>query len=67
MTTIYQSSSGPKVIADMNPHNLFAAHAKLVRDRIDESRDEEIAALAERIAVVEAEYEAEAATLPGAA
>lgn len=32
MTTIYNSSSGPKVIADMNPHNLAAAHAKLLRD-----------------------------------
>lgn len=32
MTTIYNSSTGPKVIAEMNPHNLAAAHAKLLRD-----------------------------------
>lgn len=32
MTAIYNSSTGPKVIADMNPHNLAAAHAKLMRD-----------------------------------
>lgn len=32
MTQIYNSSTGPKVIADMNPHNLMAVHAKLLRD-----------------------------------
>lgn len=32
MTTTYNSSTGPKIIADMNPHNLAAAHAKLMRD-----------------------------------
>lgn len=58
MTTIYNSSTGPKVIAEMNPHNLAAAHAKLLRDRADDSRDAEIEALGARLAEL-AEEEAE--------
>lgn len=60
MTTIYNSSTGPKVIADMNPHNLAAAHAKLLRDREDDSRDAEIEALGARLAAL-SEEEAEQA------
>ena len=58
MTTIYQSSTGPKVIADMNPHNLAAAHAKLIRERTNELRDPEIEALGARLAEL-SEQEAE--------
>lgn len=50
MTTIYLGSKGPVEIAKMNPHHLAAAHAKLVRERRNEARDPEIAAMAERLA-----------------
>lgn len=60
MTTIYQSSTGPKVIAEMNPHNLAAAHAKLLRDRTDDSRDAEIEAMGAALSAL-AEEEAEQA------
>lgn len=63
MTTIYQSSTGPKIIAEMNPHNLAAAHAKLIRERKDDSRDAEIEAMGAvlaQLAEVAAEVEAEA-------
>ncbi|MDO8800092.1 hypothetical protein [Phenylobacterium sp.] len=63
MTAIYNSSSGPKVIADMNPHNLAAAHAKLQRDypaREDldgqSLRQAEIDAMGARLAVLAEEY-----------
>lgn len=56
MTTHYQSSSGPKEIATMNPHNLAAAHAKLLREREDDSRDAEIEAMGARLAVLAEEY-----------
>lgn len=55
MTEIYHSSKGPVRIADMNPHHLAAAHAKLVRERRDERRDPEIEAMAVRLAEIEAE------------
>lgn len=67
MTTIYHSSTGEKVIAEMNYHNLAAAHAKLKRERLDDSRDAEIAAMAERIAINDAEFEAEQLVTGGAA
>lgn len=63
MTTEYISSTGPKVIADMNPHNLAAAHAKLLRDfpPLDELdgkslRQAEIDAMGARLAVLAEEY-----------
>lgn len=63
MTAIYNSSTGPKVIADMNPHNLAAAHAKLLRDypaREDldgkSLRQAEIDAMGARLAVLAEEY-----------
>jgi hypothetical protein len=46
------SSSGPKMIADMNFHNVKAAHAKLVREAPE--RRAEIAGLAARLAELEA-------------
>ncbi len=55
MTTHYHGSKGPVEIASMNPHHLMAAHAKLVRERKDDSRDAEIEAMAQRIAAMEAE------------
>ena len=65
--THYHGSKGPVAIADMAYPHLKAAHAKLVRERTNASRDPEIAAMAERLAQLDAEYEAEAATRPGAA
>lgn len=66
MTTIYNSSTGPKVIAEMNPHNLAAAHAKLLRDfppRADlggnSLRQPEIDAMGARLEVLAAEYAAQ--------
>ena len=63
MTTIYNSSTGKKVIADMNPHNLDAAHAKLLRDyppRADlggkSLRQAEIDAMGARLAQLAEEY-----------
>lgn len=67
MTTIYHSSTGEKIIAEMNYHNLAAAHAKLKRGRLDDSRDAEIAALGERLDILNAEHEAEQAVTGGAA
>jgi hypothetical protein len=54
IATIYNSSSGPKSIPAMNEHNVRAAHAKLLRERRDESRDNEIHGLAQRIAEFDA-------------
>ena len=63
MTTIYKSSTGDKVIADMNPHNLMAAHAKLLRDfpaRDDlegkSLRQDEIDAMGAHLAVLAEAY-----------
>lgn len=63
MTTIYNSSTGPKAIADMNPHNLAAAHAKLMRDYppVEELggkslRQPEIDAMSARLAEMAEEY-----------
>lgn len=67
MATHYHGSRGSIPIADMNPHHLRSAHAKLVRERTNEARDPEIAAMAERLSLLDAEYEAEAASRPGAA
>lgn len=68
MTTTYNSSTGPKVIADMNPHNLAAAFAKLQRDyppREDldgkSLRQAEIDAMAARLGELADEYEEQGA------
>lgn len=67
MTTHYNGSKGPVPIASMNPHHLMSAHAKLVRERTDDSRDAEIAAMAAQIEANNAEFEAEQATTGGGA
>lgn len=59
MTTHYHGSKGPVEIAAMNPHHLASAHAKLVRERTNESRDPEIAAMAARLAELQSEWEDE--------
>lgn len=54
--THYTRSDGTTVpIADMNPHHLGSALAKLKRDRTDDCRDEEIAAMSARLAEIEEE------------
>lgn len=58
MTDTYHSSKGPKLIADMPYPYLTNAHAKLVRERSDDSRDAEIEAMAKRIAEIDAEVDA---------
>lgn len=63
MTDTYHSSSGPKLIADMNWHNLEAAHAKLIREG-DPIRQAEIDAMAAEIAR-RGEVEAEQAVSNG--
>jgi hypothetical protein len=51
MATHYTNSKGqPVEIAGMFYPHLVNAHDKLVRERVDDSRDAEIAAMAERIA-----------------
>lgn len=50
--TIYQSSTGPKVIAEMGVHNLKAAAAKLRREG-DPSRADELVAMDIRLAEIE--------------
>lgn len=67
MTTHYIGSKGPVEITAMAYHHLVSAHAKLVRERLDDSRDAEIQAMAAHIAVLDAEYEAEQATAGGEA
>ena len=68
MTTHYTRSNGEQVAIATMPHfKLRPALAKLVRERADDSRDAEIAAMTERLALLDAEHEAEAATMPGAA
>jgi len=61
MTDTYHGSKGPMLIADLPYPYLVNAHKKLIRYRVDDSRDAEIAAMAERIAVLDAEYAAETA------
>ena len=60
----YHGSKGPVPIASMNPHHLAAAHAKLVRERKDASRDAEIAAMADALDAMPAEDEPEPAPAP---
>lgn len=56
--THYHGSKGPVAIADMNVHHLASARDKLVRERKDDSRDAEIAAMSARLSA-EAEAYAE--------
>ena len=65
MTTHYHGSKGPVEIAAMHYSHLASAHAKLVRERLDDSRDAEIAAMAADIARRDTEYEAEQAASGG--
>lgn len=55
MTTHYQSSKGPMEIASMPLRYATNAHDKLKRERVDNSRDAEIKALADHIARVSEE------------
>ena len=55
MTTHYASSKGPVEIATMPLRYAQNAHDKLRRERINDSRDAEIAALADHIARVSEE------------
>jgi hypothetical protein len=64
MTSHYNGSRGAVEIASMNPHHLAAAHAKLVRERADDSRDAEIGAMGAVLADL-AEQEAEQAVAHG--
>lgn len=57
MTTHYNGSRGPVEIASMLYPHLVNAHAKLLRERADDSRDAEISAMAARIAELEAEHD----------
>lgn len=58
MATHYNSSSrGPVEIASMRYEHALNARDKLERERTDESRDAEIAALAQHIAAIEATFE----------
>ena len=68
MSEFYTRSNGERRrIADMAYSHLSSAYHKLARERVDDSRDAEIKAMAARIAEIDAEAEAEAATTPGAA
>jgi len=58
MTTIYNGSKGPVEIATMAYRHLVSAHAKLIRDGLEKERAPEIAAMAARIAELDAEYAA---------
>lgn len=61
MTTHYNSDSrGPVEIASMRYEHAKNAHAKLTRERQDDGRDPEIAALAKHIAEIEATFEEDA-------
>lgn len=56
--THYTNSKGqPVAIVTMLYPHLFNAHAKLVRERVDDSRDAEIEAMAARLAELDAEAE----------
>lgn len=62
LPTHYQGSRGAMEIATMPHSYLLNAHDKLVRDRVDDSRDPEIRAMARQITRNnEAHAEAEAA------
>lgn len=55
MTAHYTRSNGQQVpIVDMPYPYLQSAHAKLVRERVDEGRDPEIAAMSARLAEIDA-------------
>lgn len=64
--THYTGSKGPVPIAAMAYSHLVSAHAKLLRDRLDDSRDAEIDAMAADIARRNIEHEAEQAANGGA-
>ena len=53
--THYNGSKGPVPIASMNPHHLASAHAKLLRERVGNERQDEIDAMAARLAEIEGE------------
>lgn len=63
--THYTGSKGAIAIAAMHYAHLASAHAKLLRERTDDSRDAEIAAMEDDIARRDAEYEAEQAASGG--
>lgn len=63
--THYAGSRGPMEIAAMPYPYLANAHAKLTRERLDDSRDGEIATMAARLAELDAEAEAEQAVTGG--
>lgn len=63
MTTHYQSSKGPKAIADMPLRHATNALDRLQRERVDASRDAEIEAIAAHVAKLSEEI-AEAQTSP---
>lgn len=65
MITHYHGSKGPVEIASMAYPHLTSAHAKLLRDRADDSRDAEIEAMQRDILRRDAEYEAEQAASGG--
>lgn len=65
MVTHYHGSGGPVAIAAMNYRHLASAHAKLLRERLDDSRDAEIAAMEDDLARRDLEYEAEQAASGG--
>lgn len=60
MTTHYNGSKGPRLIADMLYPHALNARDKLVRERADDSRDAEIQALDAHIAAIDAMAEEEA-------
>lgn len=67
MTTHYISKSrGPIEIATMNSNHLFNAE-RVLTDMADPTRQDELDAIRERIIELDAEYEAEQDTQPGAA
>ncbi len=59
--THHQSSKGPVAIATMAYPHLFSAHAKLVREGFPQSRQAEVDAMAARLEVLNAEYNAKGA------
>jgi len=65
MTKQYNGSKGPVDISKMAYPHLVSAHAKLVRERTDDSRDTEIEDLAADIERRDIEYAAEQAASGG--
>ena len=59
----HSSSKGPVEIAGMNYHHLLNARDKLARD--GQGRAHELAAINERLSILDAEHEAEAQTRAG--